>query len=98
MSELRKFNIAFTLANQYLHQLDQDIRHSVLGNVGTIICFRIGAVDAEYIVKELYKEYQPMTVGDYVNLPNHHVYMKMIIDGAPTKPFSAITLYYKEIL
>jgi len=99
LSELRKFKIILTLAHQYIQQLDAEIRNGVFGNVGTIICFRVGAVDAEYMIKELFKEYLPITIGDYVNLPNHHVYMKMMIDGKPTtRPFSAITLYYKEFL
>lgn len=98
LSELRKFKITLTLAHQYLQQLDDDIRHGVLGNVGSILCFRIGAVDAEYMLMELFKEYQSLSIGDFVNLKNHHLYIKMMVDGKPTKPFSAKTLFYKEFL
>jgi len=98
LSELRKFKVTLTLAHQYLHQLSDDIRHGVLGNVGTVICFRIGAVDAEYMLLEHYIEFLPLTLGDYVNMENYHVYVKLMIDGKPSKPFSAITVHYKTIL
>ncbi|QNM84906.1 type IV secretion system DNA-binding domain-containing protein [Polaribacter pectinis] len=98
LSELRKFKVTLTLAHQYLHQLSDDIRYGVLGNVGTVICFRIGAVDAEYMLMEHYIEFLPLTLGDYVNMENYHVYVKLMIDGKPSKPFSAITVYYKTIL
>src|SRR5712672_1356701 len=52
LSELRKYRIAFSMAHQYLNQLDMDIRHAVLGHVGTMISFRIGAEDAPYIASE----------------------------------------------
>jgi hypothetical protein len=60
-----------------------------LGNVGTIIVFRIGAVDADIISQEfapLFKQ------TDFTNLPNFHIYLKMMIDGKISSPFSAITL------
>ena len=98
LSELRKFKVTLTLAHQYLHQLSDDIRHGVLGNVGTVICFRIGAVDAEYMLLEHYIEFLPLTLGDYVNMENYHVYVKLMIDGKPSKPFSAITVHYKTLL
>ena len=98
LSELRKFGVTLTLAHQYLEQLDPEIRHGVLGNVGTIICFRLGALDAEYMLMELFKEQQPLLIGDYVNLENHRIYLKLMISGTPSKPFSAKTIYFKEIL
>src|SRR6202048_600547 len=51
-SELRKYRVGFTVAHQYLHQLDQDVRHAVLGNAGTIVSFRVGAEDAPYLERE----------------------------------------------
>ena len=98
LSEIRKFKVTLTLAHQYLEQLDPEIRHGVLGNVGTIICFRIGAKDAEYILMELFKDQQPLLIGDYVNLENHRIYLKLMIDGKPSEPFSAKTIYFKQIL
>jgi type IV secretory pathway TraG/TraD family ATPase VirD4 len=52
LSELRKYRVGFSIAHQYLHQLEPDIRHAVLGNAGTIISFRIGAEDSPYMVRE----------------------------------------------
>jgi len=98
LSELRKFKVTLTLAHQYMHQLSDDIRQGVLGNVGTVICFRIGAIDAEYMLMEHFIEFLPLTLGDYVNMENHHVYVKLMIDGKPSKPFSAITVHYKDII
>lgn len=93
VSELRKFAISLTLSNQHLHQLEQDVRYGVLGNVGTIISFRLGAKDAPLIAKE----FEPYFIAsDFMNLPNYHIYLKLMIGGEPSKPFSAVTLsaYY----
>jgi hypothetical protein len=57
LSELRKYRVGFTIAHQYLNQLSPKIRHSILGNIGTIISFRVGAVDAPYLVKEFEDEF-----------------------------------------
>jgi type IV secretory pathway TraG/TraD family ATPase VirD4 len=89
LSELRKYRVAFTIAHQYMHQLDPDIRHAVLGNAGTIISFRVGAEDAPYLVREFVGQFDE---GDLVQLPNYRIYLKLMIDGSPSKPFSAVTL------
>src|SRR6202023_1054061 len=52
LSELRKYRVGFTIAHQYLHQLEPDVRHAVLGNVGSIIAFRVGAEDSPYLARE----------------------------------------------
>jgi Type IV secretion-system coupling protein DNA-binding domain len=88
LSELRKYRIGFTIAHQYLNQLSPEIRHSILGNIGTIISFRVGAVDAPYLVKEFQEEFE---TEDLIQLSNYHVYLKLMIDGTPSKPFSAAT-------
>lgn len=89
MAELRKFGAGLTLAHQYMHQLEPDIRHAVLGNAGTIISFRVGAEDAA----SLAKEFQPtFDTHDLLNLPNHALYLKLMIDGTPSRAFSARTL------
>lgn len=95
LSELRKFKISLTLANQYLYQLDMDIKNAVLGNVGTIIAFRAGQQDAKYLAKEFYPVFQ---TSDFTNLENFAIYLKLMISGKPSKPFSAITIPYKSIL
>jgi hypothetical protein len=89
LSELRKYRLSLVLAHQYLTQLTPNIRDAILGNVGTIIVFRIGATDAEYISLEFAPEYK---ITDFTNLPNYYVYLKMMIDGKISRPFSAITL------
>jgi hypothetical protein len=89
LSELRKYRVGFTVAHQYLHQLEPDVRHAVLGNAGTIISFRVGAEDAPYLAREFQPRFEEI---DLLQLPNHHVYLKLMIDGMPSKPFSAVTL------
>lgn len=89
VSELRKFRIGLVLAHQHLHQLVPDVRHAVLANVGTIITFRVGPEDAGILARE----FEPVfSMEDLVNLPNYHIYLKLMIDGAPSAPFSAQTL------
>lgn len=61
----------------------------MLGNAGTLIAFRLGAYDASLIAKEFEPVFQPV---DLLNLPNHHIYLKLMIDGMPSRPFSAVTL------
>lgn len=89
LSEVRKYKLGMCLAHQYLQQLDPDVRHAVLGNAGTLISFRLGAEDASYIAEEFAPTFR---AGDLINLPNHSIYLKLMIDGAPSRPFSATTL------
>jgi type IV secretory pathway TraG/TraD family ATPase VirD4 len=88
-AELRKYRVGFTVAHQYLHQLEPAVQHAVLGNVGTVIAFRVGAEDAPYLVREFQETFEEV---DLLQLPNHHIYLKLVIDGMPSRPFSAITL------
>jgi hypothetical protein len=88
-SELRKYRVGFTVAHQYLHQLEPDILHAVLGNAGTLISFRIGAEDAPYLEQEFQERFDHT---DLTRLGNHHIYLKLMIDGEPSQPFSARTL------
>jgi hypothetical protein len=88
MSELRKYGVGLVLAHQYLHQLEPEIQHAVLGNAGTIISFRVGPEDATILADE----FQPVfEVLDLLNLPNRSIYLKLMIDDTPSKPFSAVT-------
>ncbi|MBL7821429.1 MAG: type IV secretion system DNA-binding domain-containing protein [Saprospiraceae bacterium] len=87
-SELRKFKVGLTMAHQYMAQLDSDIKSAVLGNIGTVIAFRIGTEDAMLMAKEMYPEFN---VEDFINLPNYKIYLKLLIDGRPSRPFSALT-------
>lgn len=88
MSELRKYGVGLVLAHQHLHQLEPDIRHAVLGNAATLISFRLGAEDASYLARE----FQPkFGVEDIISLANREIYLKLMINGAPSGPFSAVT-------
>ena len=92
LSEARKYHLCLTLAHQYIGQLIHDnnpkVRDAVFGNVGTIITFRVGAADAEFLEKEFAPEY---TEQDLVNLPNYNIYLKLMIDGVASHAFSART-------
>jgi hypothetical protein len=92
-SELRKFKVGMTLAHQYMHQLDDEIKHAILGNTGTLITFRVGAEDAQYLIKEMYPVFD---LEDFINLPNRFIYLKLMIDGTPSQPFSAITIQHTD--
>jgi hypothetical protein len=94
VSELRKFGVGAVLANQHLHQLEPDVRHAVLGNVGTLIAFRLGAEDGHFIAREFAPVFEPI---DLINLPNHDIALKLMIDGSPSRPFSGTTLHPREL-
>jgi DNA helicase HerA-like ATPase len=89
LSESRKYHLGLILAHQYLEQLDESIRHSLFGNTGTLISFRLGQEDAEILEKEFHPVFNQ---EDILNLPNHHIYLKLMIDGTASQPFSAKTL------
>jgi len=89
LSEARKYRLALTLGHQYIAQMEEEVRDAVFGNVGTLIAFRVGAEDAEYLEKELIPEF---SVEDLVNLPKYNIYIKLMIDGIAGRPFSAQTL------
>ena len=89
MPELRKYGVGLTLAHQYLHQLDDDVRHAVLANAGTLVAFRMGPEDAGLVGKEMQPVFDTL---DLLNLPNHRFYVKLMIDGMPSAPFSGETI------
>ncbi|WP_375414577.1 type IV secretory system conjugative DNA transfer family protein [uncultured Bradyrhizobium sp.] len=91
LSEMRKYRLGFATAVQYLQQMEPPIRHAMLGNVGTLIAFRIGVDDASYFAKEFQPRFEPI---DLIQLPNYNMYLKLMIDGMPSKPFSATTIRY----
>lgn len=88
LSELRKYRVGLTMAHQYLHQLEPEIRHAVLGNAGTLLSFRVGAEDAPHISRELLERFD---ARDLQSLENRRVYIRLMIDGQPSKPFSAVS-------
>ncbi|WP_300783142.1 TraM recognition domain-containing protein [Enhydrobacter sp.] len=87
-SELRKYGVSLALAHQHLDQLESEVRHAVLGNAGTVIAFRTGAEDAIHLAREFSPVFD---ADDLTSLPNYHVYLKLMVDGTPSKPFSAST-------
>ncbi len=95
LSVLRKYRVGFTIAHQYLQQLSPEIRHSILGNIGTVIAFRVGAEDAPYLAKEFQNEFDQV---DLTQLENHRIYLKLMMDGMPSWPFSARTLQSLELV
>jgi CxxC-x17-CxxC domain-containing protein len=89
LSEARKYRLNLILAHQYIAQMDEKVSDAVFGNVGTIITFRVGAADAEFLEKELNPEF---ILQDIVNLGFANIYLKLMIDGVASRPFSALTL------
>lgn len=89
LSEARKYRLSLIMAHQYIAQLDEVVRDAVFGNVGTIVSFRVGAADAEY----LEQEFTPMFLQeDIVNLSKFRVFLKLMIEGVASQPFSASTI------
>ncbi len=93
LSEARKYRLSLTLSHQYIAQLgtgpESKVRDAVFGNVGTIVSFRVGAEDAEFLEKEFTPEFLQT---DFVNLGKYTIYVKLLIDGIASRPFSANTL------
>jgi hypothetical protein len=85
LSEARKYRLSLTIAHQFTKQIDEKILASVFGNVGTLLTLRVGVEDAEKVA-ELYPGY--FDKNDVANLPNRHVFSKLMVDGAQSKPFS----------
>lgn len=94
LSEARKYHLALIMANQYIKQLekknDTAIRDAVFGNVGTMMSFKVGADDAEYMAKE----YAPvLTEQDVLGIANYKAYIKLNINNTTSRPFSLETIY-----
>jgi CxxC-x17-CxxC domain-containing protein len=90
LSEARKYRLNLIVAHQYIEQLDEEyVRPAIFGNVGTIVVFRVGAKDAEFMENEFMPTF---TIQDLVNLTKFQVYLKLMIDGVSSNPFSANTL------
>ncbi|OHA47048.1 MAG: hypothetical protein A3A80_01325 [Candidatus Terrybacteria bacterium RIFCSPLOWO2_01_FULL_44_24] len=89
LSEARKYRLNLILAHQYIEQLDETVTAAVFGNIGTLAIFRVGAADAEALETEFAPNFTP---EDLVNLGKYRIYLKLMIDGLASKPFSALTL------
>ncbi len=89
LSEARKYRLNLILAHQYIAQLDEKVKGSVFGNAGTIISFKVGLEDARFLAEEFYPKFNQ---EDLINLPCYSIYLKLMIDGKTSKPFSADSL------
>jgi type IV secretory pathway TraG/TraD family ATPase VirD4 len=89
LSELRKYRVGLVLGHQHLAQLEPAVRDAVFGNVGTLICFRVGGPDAAFVARELSPTFSS---DNLTSLPKHHIYLRLMIDAQPSAAFSAVTL------
>lgn len=89
LSEARKYRLNLTIAHQYITQMEEEVRDAVFGNAGTIVSFRVGATDAEFLEKEFAPTF---TETDLLNLDKYNAYIKLMIDGITSKPFSMQTV------
>ena len=93
LSEARKYRLNLIVAHQYIGQLisgtSTKVRDAIFGNVGTMLAFRVGAADAEFLEKEFEPEF---VIQDLVNLPNFNIYLKLMVNGITSRPFSGATL------
>jgi len=88
LSEARKYKLNLTVANQFVGQMEEEVKDAIFGNVGTKISFQIGVNDANY----LQQEYQPtFTEEDLINIDRFHAYIKTVVDGEPVPAFSIDT-------
>ena len=89
LSEARKYRLSLNMAHQFIGQLEEKIRDSVFGNVGSMAVFRVGAEDAEFFEKQ----FQPtFSAADIIKIANWNAYTKLLMRGLPSKPFSIATL------
>jgi type IV secretory pathway TraG/TraD family ATPase VirD4 len=85
LSEARKYKLNLIVANQFIGQMDEDVKNAIFGNVGTLVSFRVGVTDANY----LQREFQPVfTEADLINIERYNTYIKTIVGGEPVTPFS----------
>ncbi|MCE9586668.1 type IV secretion system DNA-binding domain-containing protein [Candidatus Uhrbacteria bacterium] len=89
LSEARKFRLNLIVAHQYIEQLEEEVAAAIFGNVGTIIAMRVGAADALAMETEFAPTFTP---EDLVNITKFQIYLKLMVDGVATSPFSANTL------
>lgn len=89
LSEARKYRLSLIVANQFTTQLTEEIRDAVFGNIGTIVSFRLGTNDAEFLAKYFSPVFD---IHDLQRVPNFNSVTRMLIGGVPTQPFSMATL------
>ena len=88
LAEARKFRLNLIVANQFIGQIEEEVKNAVFGNVGTLISFRVGVTDANY----LQHEFTPVfNETDLINVERFHAYAKTIVRNEPVPPFSLDT-------
>jgi len=85
LSEARKYHLSLTVANQFIGQIDDEVKNAVFGNVGSLITYRVGVNDANYLSREFSPTFSE---DDLLNIERHHVYIKTIVNNEPVPPFS----------
>lgn len=85
LSEARKYRLNLCVANQFIGQVDEEVKNAVFGNVGTLICFRVGVNDASYLAREFTPVFSE---DDLLNIERFHVYTKTTVNNEPVPPFS----------
>ena len=96
LSEARKYRLNLIVANQFIGQMEEEVKNAVFGNVGTLVAFRVGVTDANY----LQHEFQPtFNETDLINVDKFNAYVKTIVHNEPVKPFSLdLTKDMKKVL
>lgn len=89
LSQARKYHLNLIVANQFTTQLSEEIRDAVFGNVGSVVCYRVGTTDAEFLAKQFAPVFD---IDDLQFLPNYNTAMRMMIGGVPVQPFSMAIL------
>jgi len=93
LSEARKYRLNLILAHQFMPQLTEQIRNAVIGNVGSIACFRVGALDAEFLEKQFEPDFSRF---DLLNIDNFQFIIKMMINNKISSPFKVRSIRAKE--
>src|SRR5205823_5049800 len=89
LAELRKYGLGLVLANQFMDQIDIEVRNALLGNVGTLVVFRVGSIDAERLVKELLPVLDPY---ELTLLPNRMFWIRPLVGGESKEAFTGETI------
>lgn len=93
LSEARKYRLNLTIAHQFIGQLEEFIKKSIFGNVGSMCAFRVGAEDAEFLSKQFE---QVFSAGDLLNIDNYRAYLKLLVEGQVARPFNIATLPFEK--
>jgi len=89
LSEARKYRLNLIVANQFVGQVEEEVKNAIFGNVGSLMCFRVGVTDANYLAHE----FKPVfNEEDLLNIERYNIYMKTVVNNEPVPPFS-VSLY-----